>query len=177
MIIDLRSDTVTKPCRIMREVMAKAEVGDDVYGEDPTINKLEEMSANLFKMDGALFVPSGTMANQLAILAHTSRSEGIILEETSHIYAMEVAGISVLAGVLPSIIRGNKGKITPEQVKNLLKPPNLHYPRNTLLCLENTHNFSRIVSIQVSSGFIGKQNGRPTHHGASNRQTLLFAAG
>lgn len=140
-LVDLRSDTVTKPCPIMRELMAKAEVGDDVYGEDPTINKLEELSARKLNKEAALFVTSGTMGNQIAVLTHTSRGDEIILEASSHIYAFEVGGIAMMAGVMPNTITGNNGKISPDQLRKAIKPENIHYPKATLLCLENTSNF------------------------------------
>ncbi|SMB81452.1 L-threonine aldolase [Desulfonispora thiosulfatigenes DSM 11270] len=141
-IVDLRSDTVTKPSLEMRQTIMEAEVGDDVYGEDPTINKLEEMSAELMGKEAALFVPTGTMANQIAVLVHTERGEEIILEERSHIYNYEVGGIALLAGVLPTLIAGEKAKIMPEQLKRAIKAPDIHAPKQTLLCLENTHNMA-----------------------------------
>ena len=121
-IVDLRSDTVTKPSLAMREIMAKAEVGDDVYGEDPTVRQLEEMAAAIMGKEAGLFVVSGTMGNQVALLAHTSRGDEIILEANAHIYTYEVGALAVLGGLLPKLIEGNKGKISPEQLKSNPSP-------------------------------------------------------
>ncbi|MDK2898036.1 MAG: threonine aldolase, partial [Thermotoga sp.] len=100
-MIDLRSDTVTKPTEEMRKAMAQAEVGDDVYGEDPTINELERLAAETFGKEAALFVPSGTMGNQVSIMAHTQRGDEVILEADSHIFWYEVGAMAVLSGVMP----------------------------------------------------------------------------
>ncbi|MFZ5943336.1 MAG: low-specificity L-threonine aldolase [Bacillota bacterium] len=139
--IDLRSDTLTKPCTTMRKVMTEAEVGDDVYGEDPTVKKLEDMAAQKLGKEAALFVSSGTMGNLIAVLTHTARGDEIILEESSHIFAFEVGGLAALAGVMPNTIKGEKGKISAEQLQKAIKPENIHYPKPTLLCLENSSNF------------------------------------
>jgi len=148
-IVDLRSDTVTKPSLAMREIMAKAEVGDDVYGEDPTVRQLEEMAAAIMGKEAGLFVVSGTMGNQVALLAHTSRGDEIILEANAHIYTYEVGALAVLGGLLPKLIEGNKGKISPEQLKKAIRPLNIHFPQTTLLCLENTSNFGGGTVISV----------------------------
>lgn len=139
-IIDLRSDTVTLPTPAMREAMHRAEVGDDVYGEDPTINRLEELAASITGKEAAMFVPSGTMGNCLSVLAHTRRGDEIILESESHIYYYEVAGIAALGSVQARTVPGRLGILDPERVAAAIRPQNIHFPRSTLLCVENTHN-------------------------------------
>lgn len=141
--VDFRSDTITKPTKEMREAMFSAEVGDDVYGEDPTINKLEEMSADLIGKEAALFVPSGTMGNQLAVLCHTQRGNEIVLEERSHIYNYEVGGIAFLSGVQARIVKGNNGIMKSEDVeKAIIADGDIHHPQTGLICMENTHNMA-----------------------------------
>ena len=138
--IDLRSDTVTLPTDEMREAINNAEVGDDVYQEDPTINRLEELAAKKLGKEAALFVPSGTMGNLIAVLTHCQRGDEVILEMDSHIYYYEVGGLSAVAGVIPRLIIGDKGILNPQNIKKALREENLHYPKTTLICLENTHN-------------------------------------
>ena len=138
--IDLRSDTVTLPTNEMREAMKNANVGDDVYQEDPTVNRLEELAAKKLEKEAALFVPSGTMGNLIAVLTHCQRGDEVILETDSHIYYYEVGGLSAIAGVVPRLIAGNKGVLNPDDIKKELREENLHYPKTTLLCVENTHN-------------------------------------
>ena len=138
--IDLRSDTVTLPTDEMREAMNNAEVGDDVYQEDPTVNRLEELAAKKLGQETALFVPSGTMGNLIAVLTHCQRGDEVILEMDSHIYYYEVGGMSAVAGVIPRLIAGDKGILNPQDIKRALREENLHYPKATLICLENTHN-------------------------------------
>jgi len=138
--IDLRSDTVTLPTNEMREAMKNANVGDDVYQEDPTVNRLEELAAKKLEKEAALFVPSGTMGNLIAVLTHCQRGDEVILETDSHIYYYEVGGLSAIAGVVPRLIAGDKGVLNPDDIKKELREENLHYPKTTLLCVENTHN-------------------------------------
>ncbi len=140
MRIDLRSDTVTNPTPEMRKAMAAAEVGDDVYGEDPTVRRLEERAAALLGKEAGLFVPSGTMGNLVAVMTHTSRGSEIILEAEAHIYYYEVGGLAVVAQVLPRTIPGDRGTFTPEMLAAVLRAPNIHFPVPALVCLENTHN-------------------------------------
>lgn len=147
MTIDLRSDTVTQPTDRMREAMARAEVGDDVYGEDPTVRALEELAARTVGKEAALFCASGTMANLVAVLTHTQRGDEVLCEATSHIYEYEVGGLSVLAGTVPRLIRGERGWISPEALTSALRPPNVHFAPPRLLCLENTHNRAGGVAI------------------------------
>lgn len=138
--IDLRSDTVTKPTEEMRNAMAEAEVGDDGYGEDPTINLLEKKSAEILGKEAGLFVVSGTMGNQTAILTWTSPSEEIILEADSHIFYYEGGGISANAGAQPFPIPGEKGIMPIEKIKKAIRPKGRVFPRTSLIVLENTHN-------------------------------------
>ena len=149
--IDLRSDTVTLPTDEMREAMNNAEVGDDVYQEDPTVNRLEELAAKKLGQETALFVPSGTMGNLIAVLTHCQRGDEVILEMDSHIYYYEVGGMSAVAGVIPRLIAGDKGILNPQDIKRALREENLHYPKATLICLENTHNRAggTIVPLEV----------------------------
>lgn len=140
--IDLRSDTVTQPTQRMRELISQAVVGDDVYQEDPTASKLEAYAAELMGKEAALFVPSGTMGNLAALMSHTQPGEEVVLEADAHIYRYEVGGICRIAGLVPLLLPGQGGLFTVEQLKKALRPRNIHYPKTTLLCLENTHNNS-----------------------------------
>lgn len=141
-IIDLRSDTVTQPTDEMRKAMSLAEVGDDVFEEDRTVKELEDLAAEMLGKERGLFVPSGTMGNLIALLSHTQPGDEVILEADSHIFFYEVGGISRIAGLVPRQIPGQDGLISPEQVKAAIRPENIHFPKTTLLCLENTHNRS-----------------------------------
>ena len=138
--IDLRSDTVTKPTPAMRKAMAEAEVGDDVFGEDPTVNALQEKVAALLGQEKALFVPSGTMANQLAIKAHTQPGDEVILEASSHPYNFEGGASAVLSGVQFFCLPGVRGILEAAQVEEAIRPLDHHFPVSRLVCLENTHN-------------------------------------
>ncbi len=140
--IDLRSDTVTKPSDAMREVMLKAEVGDDVYGEDPTVNKLQKRIAEMFGKDTSLFVPSGTMGNEICIKVHTQPGDEIIVDQDSHIFVYETAGPSLLAGVQMMPIAGMNGVMTADQIKMAIRPRAYYLPRTKLICIENTHGRS-----------------------------------
>jgi len=139
-LIDLRSDTVTRPTEDMRAAMARADVGDDVYGEDPTVRELEDRAAELMGMDAALFVPSGTMANQIAIACHTQPGQEIIVESGSHILNVEVAAMARFSGVMPRAIAGQEGSFTAEQVETALRPDVYYLAPTGLVCLESTHN-------------------------------------
>ncbi len=139
-IIDLRSDTVTKPTDGMRKAMAQAEVGDDVYGEDPTVNRLQETAASLLGKKAALFVPSGTMANQLAIRTQTQPGQEVIAESKAHIIRYEQGAAGALAGVQLHWIVGDRGLVTPDQVEAAIRPKDPHTIQTGLICIENTHN-------------------------------------
>lgn len=138
--IDLRSDTVTKPTEEMRKLMAKAEVGDDVYGEDPTVNRLEALAAGLFGKEAALFVTSGTQGNQVAIATWAGLGEEVIAEAESHIFYYEAAGISAIAGAQTRQIQGHKGVLQPADIERAIRKKDIHQPRTALICVENTHN-------------------------------------
>ncbi|MGP0591012.1 threonine aldolase family protein [Nitrospira sp. T9] len=138
--IDLRSDTVTKPTPAMREAMAQAEVGDDVYGEDPTVNRLEAMAAEMLGKEAAVFVPSGVMGNQLALRLHTRPGDEVIVDSTSHLIRYEGGSASSLSGVQLVCVPGDRGRLSPESVKDAIRPKGLHNPPTTLVCLEQTHN-------------------------------------
>ena len=140
--IDLRSDTITRPSRPMLEAMMKAEVGDDVFGEDPTVNLLQEKVSALFGKEAGLFAPSGTMSNQIAIKTHTEAGDEVIAEEDAHIFVYETAGPSILSNVQLKTLRGVRGLFTPEQAASAIRPPAYYLPPTKLLCLENTHGRS-----------------------------------
>jgi threonine aldolase len=139
-IIDLRSDTVTKPSREMREAMLVAEVGDDVYGEDPTVNRLQEKVAEILGKEAALFVPSGVMANQLAIKTQTQPSDEVIVESESHIFNFETAGAAFLSSVQLHTVKGTRGILKVEQIEQAIRSKVYYNPKTSLVCLENTHN-------------------------------------
>ena len=138
--IDLRSDTVTRPSPAMREAMAHAEVGDDVFGEDPTVNLLQEKVAALLGKEAGLYVPSGTMGNQLCIKVHTQPGDEVIAERGAHIFNYETAGAAFLSSVQIHPIDGVRGRISPEDIKRAIRPSTYYMPRSRLIALENTHN-------------------------------------
>jgi threonine aldolase len=138
--IELRSDTFTLPTDSMRAAMAAAEVGDDVWDEDPTIHRLQQLAAEMVGKDASLFVPSGTMGNLCALLSHTQAGDEVIVEGDSHIFHSEVAGASVVGGLQLRPLESDDGRLQPEQVRRAIREPDIHQPRTGLLCLENTHN-------------------------------------
>jgi threonine aldolase len=138
--IDLRSDTVTKPTPPMRKAMVEAEVGDDVFGEDPTVNALQEKVANLLGKEAALFVPSGTMANQLSIKSHTQPGDEVIIEASSHPYNFEGGAGAALSGIQFNCLKGVRGILEASQIEEAIRPADHHFPVTKLICLENTHN-------------------------------------
>ncbi|MEO7394285.1 MAG: GntG family PLP-dependent aldolase [Chitinophagaceae bacterium] len=140
MIIDFRSDTVTKPTAGMLEAMMKARVGDDVFGEDPSINELEILSADMFGMEAGLFCPSGTMTNQIAIKCHTQPGDEVICDESAHVYQYEGGGIAFNSGASVKLLYGDRGRITAEQVSVAINPDDPHRAHTSLVCLENTSN-------------------------------------
>jgi threonine aldolase len=139
-MIDFRSDTFTKPSPGMLQAMFEAEVGDDVYGEDPTVNTLEELSASMFGMDAALFCPSGTMTNQIAIKCHTLPGDEVICDEVSHVYIYEGGGIALNSACSVRPVTGDRGRLTARQVAASINPEDIHKPRTSLVSLENTAN-------------------------------------
>jgi len=140
-IIDLRSDTVTLPTEPMRQAMYHAELGDDVYGEDPSTQRLEKMAAELMGKESALLVPSGTMGNLICMLTHCVRGEEVILGDASHMFINEAGGMAALGGIQPHIIPNQPdGTLRLEDIEAAIRGDNIHFPRTRLICLENTHN-------------------------------------
>lgn len=148
--IDLRSDTVTHPTPAMRKAMAEARVGDDYYGDDPTVRALEEKAAALLGKEAAMLVFSATMANLVSVLAQTRRGDAVIVEASSHLYNNEAGGISVFGGLTPRPVAGVRGRLSPEQVEAALLPSAVLHPRVSLLCLENTHNAAGGTCLSVA---------------------------
>ena len=138
--IDFRSDTVTKPTPAMREAMMQAAVGDDVFGEDPSINELEQKAAAMFGKEAAIFCPSGTMTNQIAIKCHTQPGDDVICDADAHIYQYEGGGIAFNAGCSVQLLAGDRGRINAQQVRDAIQPDDVHKPRTSLVCVENTSN-------------------------------------
>src|SRR5207248_3715578 len=138
--IDLRSDTVTKPSAKMRAAMATAEVGDDVYGEDPTVNRLEQRAAETFGKEAALFVPTGTMGNTIAVNLHTNHGEEVLCEGRSHTLDWELSMMAWFAGCIARAVHTEDGVMSWKQIESALRPPGPHNAPTTLICLENTHN-------------------------------------
>jgi len=166
--VDLRSDTVTKPTPEMREAMAEAEVGDDVYGDDPTVIKLQEKAAEMLGKEASLFVPSGTMGNLLALLVHCSRGEEVICGDKSHIYVNEAGGMAALGGIFPHPIPNQKdGTLRLEDIRAAIQPDDQHRTVTKLVCIENTQNICGGVPLtveytqQVSQ--LAKENGLKFH--------------
>jgi len=139
-MIELRSDTFTKPSKPMLEAMLAAEVGDDVFGDDPTVNLLEEKIAKQFGMEASVFCPSGTMANQIGIRVHTQPQDEVICDKNSHVYLYEGGGMASNSGVSPALLDGDRGRITATQIKAVIKPDDVHAPVSRLVSLENTMN-------------------------------------
>ncbi len=140
-VIDFRSDTVTQPTPAMREAMAKAVVGDDVYGEDPTVNALEALAAERMGKEAAVFVPSGTMGNLAALLAHCGRGDEVFLGDKSHTFRYEQGGIAALGGIMPHTLPNQPdGALRLDDIADAIREDNAHFPRSRLVCLENTHN-------------------------------------
>jgi len=140
MVIDLRSDTVTKPSPGMLDAMMTAKVGDDVFGEDPSINKVEAESARMFGMEAAIFCPSGTMTNQIAIKCHTQPGDEVICDESAHIYQYEGGGVAFNSGASLKLLYGDRGRLNARQVEGAVNADDPHKPRTSLVCLENTSN-------------------------------------
>ena len=138
--VDLRSDTVTLPTAEMLEAMRSARLGDDVYGEDPTVNRLEELAAKKMGKEAALLTTSGTQANLVSVLSQTKRGEEVILEAEAHMYYYEAGAFSAFGGLIPRLVKGQRGVISPKDIESNLRPPNIHFPPTSLVCIENTHN-------------------------------------
>ncbi|PNE20118.1 threonine aldolase [Mesotoga sp. Brook.08.YT.4.2.5.1] len=150
-LIDIRSDTVTVPGEEMRRMMANAEVGDDVYGDDPTVNKLEEIAASILKKEASLFVPSGTFGNQLSILTHTLRGDEVIIPASNHIIVHEAGASAVIAGVQMRTLDCDDGMPSVERIRKAIRSEDLHYPRTGLICLENAHSSGITLPLKYMS--------------------------
>ena len=168
--VDLRSDTLTKPSASMRQVMATAEVGDDVYGEDPTVAVLEQKAAELLGFEAGVFVTSGTQGNLVALLSHTQRGQEVILERDAHIYYYEVAGMAALGGLQAKTVAGEPGSpgyLSPATIEAAIREQNIHYPETGLICLENTHNRGggAVTSVQQMADMVAvaEEHGIPVH--------------
>jgi threonine aldolase len=166
--IDLRSDTVTRPTPEMREAMAEAEVGDDVYRDDPTVNRLEELAAELLGKEAALFVPSGTMGNLIALLVHCRRGDEVIVGKQSHIYLNEAGGMSALGGIQPCPVENQPdGTLAVEDILASIRTEDVHHPITRLICLENTQNICGGVPLTAEYtrqvGELARQNGLSLH--------------
>lgn len=175
---DLRSDTVTKPSDGMRKAMYDAEVGDDVYREDPTVNKLEEEAARLTGKKAGLFVTSGSMGNLIALYLNCGKGNEVIAHEASHIFHYELASAAALAGVMPAPIRGDRGIVTVEEAEKRIRPGIYYMPRTTLLEVENAHNstYYRIEELEPVAKFAKKQ-GLKMHMDGARLFNAATAAG
>ncbi len=166
--IDLRSDTVTQPTPEMREAMAEAEVGDDVYRDDPTVNRLEELAAKMLGKEAAIFVPSGTMGNLLALLVHCQRGDEVIVGSLSHIYLNEAGGMAALGGIQPCPVPNQKdGTLRIDDILASIRTEDVHHPITRLICLENTQNICGGVPLTPAYtrqvGDVAHQNGLSLH--------------
>ena len=180
--IDFRSDTITRPSPEMRRIMAEAKVGDDVFGDDPTVNELQEFVAQMFGKEAALFVPSGTMANAVSILAHTSRGDEVIVERDAHTFMYEVAGPATMGGVQLLPIPGTQGIITAKQIQKVLRSADdIHVPQSRLICLENTHNRGggKIYPIEEIKAIhkLAQENGLKMHLDGARLFNAVVATG
>ena len=165
--LDFRSDTVTWPTPEMREAAYKAKIGDDVYGDDPTVNELEATACKIFGKEAALFVTSGTQGNAVSVLAHTQRGNEIILEQRSHIYVNEVGGLAVMGQLMARTVPGDNGYMNPDDIRAAIRADNIHYPKTALLCIENTHNSAGGIPLtpeQMKSNYdVAKEYGLGVH--------------
>lgn len=165
--VDLRSDTVTKPPPEMYEAMLKADLGDDVLGDDPTVQKLEELAAEMAGKEAAVFVPSGTMGNQIAIASHTHPGDAILIEQEAHMLYYEVGAPAVLSGVVSWTIPSIRGAMNPADVEARVLKRNIHTPGTTLLCLENTHNRAggAVIPLETMAAYrgIAERHGMQVH--------------
>ncbi|NQV29850.1 MAG: low-specificity L-threonine aldolase [Candidatus Marinimicrobia bacterium] len=179
--IDLRSDTVTHPTASMRKTMYEAEVGDDVYGEDRLVNELQSRVAEMLGKEAGLFVPSGTMSNQLAIRSHTQSGDEVICEYDSHIFNYEGGAPALLSGVQVHPLRGDHGILEPEQIAAAMRPKDHHYAQSRLITLENTHNGAGGVvypiSVIESVGEIAKENNLLMHMDGARLMNAVIASG
>lgn len=163
--IELRSDTATLPTQAMRDAMYKAEVGDDVYLDDPTMKELEEYAAEVCGKEAALFVPSGTFGNQLCLLTHCNRGDEVILGDDCHIVMHEVGAPAVIAGVQLRGVKTNNGEMDIKEIKSKIREENIHFPRTGLICMENAYSNGRIVSLSNMEDIykVAKEHNLPVH--------------
>lgn len=180
-ILDFRSDTVTKPTEAMRRAMYEAEVGDDVYGEDPTVRRLEELTAERLGKEAGLFVTSGTQGNQVAVATHVQAGEEVIAEAESHIFYYEAAAVSAIAGAQIRQVAGQQGVLQAEAVRRAIREPNVHHPRTALICVENTHNRAggTVSSVAAMAALheVAAQRGVPVHIDGARLFNAAVAAG
>lgn len=183
-IVDLRSDTITLPTPAMRQAMQQAEVGDDVYREDPSVNALEELAAEMTGKPAGLFMVSGTMGNQVALLAHTRRGDAVICEENSHIVVAESGAMAVLSGVQPRTIYAERGILTAANISSVLQPQDVHVAPATLISLENTHNraggtcypletLQEIYTLALANGIAVHMDGARLFNAALAQKTVV----
>jgi len=167
MMIDLRSDTVTRPSAAMRKRMAEAEVGDDVYQEDPTVRALESAAAGRLGFEAALFVPTGTMGNQIAVQLHTSPGDDVLLERGSHIYNYELGALAAWSGVVPRVLDGENGILDPDTVRDAIAPDVYYMARPTLLALENSGNHAggKVINVERTAQLqaVAREHGMRVH--------------
>lgn len=179
--MDFRSDTVTKPTEEMRQAMMEALVGDDVYGEDPTVNALERLAAQILGKEDALFVTSGTQGNQVAILTHCRPGDEVILEAESHIFLYEGGAASALAGVQTRTLPGFKGAMNPSDVKKAIRGEDIHHPYSGLICMENTHNKAggKVIPLSVMKDIyqIAQEKDVPVHMDGARLFNAAVATG
>ncbi|MEL7648293.1 MAG: low-specificity L-threonine aldolase [Sedimentibacter sp.] len=177
--IDLRSDTVTMPTDEMREAMAKAEVGDDVYGDDPTINKLEKLAAEKVGKEAALFVPSGTFGNQLALFTHARRGQEVIIGKNNHIVVHEVGASAVIAGVQLRTLETANGAMDPRDVKKAIRADDIHEPETGLICVENAHGCGAVVPLETMKEIksIAEKHSLPVHMDGARLFNAAIALG
>jgi threonine aldolase len=163
--IDLRSDTVTVPTKAMKDAMYNAVVGDDVYEDDPTVKELETLSAKLTNKEAALFVPSGTFGNQLALLTHCKRGDEVIVGDDAHIVVHEVGAAAVIAGVQLRTLASNKGQLNPLEVESKIRGEDIHFPDTGLICLENAHSTGRVIPLETMDKIYttAKKHNIPVH--------------
>jgi len=163
--IDLRSDTVTMPTQEMRKAMSEAPVGDDVYGDDPTINRLEALAAQMVGKEAALFVPSGTFGNQLCVLTHTKRGDEVILGKDCHIVLHEVGGTAVIAGVQLRTLDTMNGMLVPADIECAIRGQDIHYPDTGLICVENAHGMGTAIPLDNLTMIkeLAEEHGIPVH--------------
>ncbi|MFO7888521.1 MAG: low-specificity L-threonine aldolase [Eubacteriales bacterium] len=164
-MIDLRSDTVTKPTEEMRKAMFEAEVGDDVYRDDPTVNELEKLGAEIMGKEASIFVPSGTFANQLAILTWTNPGNEIILGDSCHIFKDEGGGAGLISSVNTSQIQSPNGVLKISEIEKRIRTKDIHYPETTLICTENAHSSGNVLTLEESKDIyeLGQEKNIPIH--------------